>query len=64
MNENLGAANTIRFLSMYNTGKLDYMQIREDLFKNMSERQVFEEAAVFWERKEAESLVLKEKRST
>ena len=64
LNENLGAANTIRFLSMYNTGKLDYMQIREDLFKNMSARQVFEEAAVFWERKEAESLVLKEKRST
>jgi hypothetical protein len=64
LNENLGAANTIRFLSMYNTGKLDYMQIREDLFKNMSARQVFEEAAIFWERREAESLTLKEKRST
>jgi len=37
---------------MYNTGKLDYMQIREDLFKDMSARQVFEEAADFWERRE------------
>ncbi len=53
LNENLGAANTIRFLSMYNTGRQDYMQIRKDLFKDMSARQVFEDAADFWERSES-----------
>jgi hypothetical protein len=51
LNKTLGAANTIRFLSMYNTGKLDYMQIRGDMFKDMSARQVFEEAADFWEQR-------------
>jgi len=48
LNETLGAANTIRFLSMYNTGRQDYMEIRNELFKDMSARQVFEEAADFW----------------
>ncbi len=52
LNETLGAANTIRFLSMYNTGKQDYMQIKEELFKDKSARQVFEEASDFWERRE------------
>jgi hypothetical protein len=51
LNKTLGAANTIRFLSMYNTGKQDYMEIRDELFKDMSARQVFEEAADFWERR-------------
>jgi len=50
LNETLGAANTIRFLSMYNTGRQDYMEIRDELFKEMSARKVFEEAADFWER--------------
>jgi len=49
LNETLGAANTIRFLSMYNTGKQDYLQIRDELFKDMSANQVFEEAADFWQ---------------
>jgi hypothetical protein len=49
LNETLGAANTIRFLSMYNTGKLDYMQIREELFKGLSAKQVYEQAVDFWE---------------
>jgi len=49
LNETLGAANTIRFLSMYNTGKQDYLQIRDELFKDMSAKQVFEEAADFWQ---------------
>ena len=51
LNKTLGAANTIRFLSMYNTGKQDYMQIRDELFRDKSARQVFEEAADFWERR-------------
>ena len=50
LNEALGAANTIRFLSMYNTGRQDYMEIRDELFKEMSARKVFEEASDFWER--------------
>ena len=33
LNENLGAANTVRFLSMHNTGKLNYMQIRDEWSK-------------------------------
>ena len=49
LNKTLGAANTIRFLSMYNTGRQDYMEIRDELFKDMSAKQVFEEAADFWE---------------
>jgi hypothetical protein len=49
LNETLGAANTIRFLSMYNTGKQDYLQIRDELFKDMSAKEVFEEAADFWQ---------------
>jgi len=49
LNETLGAANTIRFLSMYNTGKQDYLQIRDELFKDMRAKQVFEEAADFWQ---------------
>ena len=51
LNETLGAANTIRFLSMYNTGRQDYMEIRDELFKEMSARQVFEEASDFWKRR-------------
>ena len=51
LNETLGAANTIRFLSMYNTGRQDYMEIRDELFKEMSARKVFEEAVDFWERR-------------
>ncbi len=49
LNKTLGAVNTIRFLSMYNTGSQDYMEIRDELFKDMSARQVFEEATDFWE---------------
>jgi len=49
LNETFGAANTIRFLSMYNTGKQDYLQIRDELFKDMRAKQVFEEAADFWQ---------------
>ena len=48
LNKALGAANTIRFLSMYNTGRQDYMEIKDELFKEMSARQVFEEASDFW----------------
>ncbi len=51
LNKTLGAVNTIRFLSMYNTGSQDYMEIRDELFKDMSARQVFEEAADFWEKR-------------
>ena len=51
LNKTLGAANTIRFLSMYNTGRQDYMEIRDELFKDMSAKQDFEEAADFWERR-------------
>ena len=51
LNETLGAANTIRFLSMYNTGRQEYIEIRDELFKDMSARQVFEEAADFWQRR-------------
>lgn len=49
LTRSLGAANTIRFLSLYNIGKQDYMEVREELFKDMSARQVFNEAADFWE---------------
>jgi len=49
LNETLGAANTIRFLSMYNTGRQEYIEIRDELFKDMSAKQVFEEAADFWQ---------------
>lgn len=52
LNKSLGAANTIRFLSLYNMGKQDYMEIRDELFKGMSARQVFNEAADFWKRRE------------
>ena len=52
LNETLGPANTISFLSMYNAGTQDYMAIRDELFKNMSARQVFEEAANFWKSRE------------
>ena len=55
LNKNLGAANTIRFLSLYNMGKQDYMEMRDELFKGMSARQVFNAAADFWEKREAES---------
>lgn len=48
LTRNLGAANTIRFLSLYNIGKQDYMEVRKELFKGMSARQVFNEAADFW----------------
>lgn len=51
LNETLGAANTIRFLSMYNTGRQEYIEIRDELFKDMSARQVFEEAADFWQKR-------------
>ena len=51
LNKSLGAANTIRFLSLYNMGKQDYMEMRDELFKGMSARQVFNEAADFWERR-------------
>ena len=51
LNKALGAANTIRFLSMYNTGNQDYMGIRDELFKEMSAKQVFEEASDFWGRR-------------
>ena len=51
LNETLGAANTIRFLSMYNTGRQDYMEIKDELFKEMSARKVVEEAVDFWERR-------------
>ena len=53
LNETLGAVNTIRFLSMYNTGKQDYLQIRDELFRDKSAKQVFEEAAKFWENRVA-----------
>jgi len=36
---------------MYNTGRQDYMEIRDELFKEMSARKVFEEAVDFWERR-------------
>ena len=51
LNKSLGAANTIRFLSLYNMGKQDYMEMRDELFKGMSARQVFNEAADFWEKR-------------
>ncbi len=53
LNETLGAANTIRFLSMYNTGKQDYLQIRDELFKDKTAKQVFEEAEKFWQSRES-----------
>ena len=53
LNETLGAANTIRFLSMYNTGKQDYLQIKDELFKDKTAKQIFEEAAKFWRGRES-----------
>ncbi len=51
LNKSLGAADTIRFLSLYNIGKQNYMEIRDELFKGMSARQVFNEAADFWQKR-------------
>jgi len=52
LNQKLGPANTVRFLSMYSAGAQDYMAIRDELFKDMSAKQVFEEAAAFWQTRE------------
>jgi hypothetical protein len=52
LNETLGPANTIRFLSLYHEGTQDYMAIRNELFKDMTAKQVFEEAAEFWQDRE------------
>ena len=52
LNETLGPANTVRFLSMYSGGTQDYMAIRDELFIDMSAKQVFEEAAEFWQNRE------------
>lgn len=52
LNETLGPSNTIRFLSLYHEGTQDYMAIRDELFKDMSAKQVFEEAAAFWQNRE------------
>ncbi|HDR14530.1 MAG TPA: hypothetical protein ENN79_03390 [Desulfobacteraceae bacterium] len=49
LNQTLGPANTVRFLRMYSAGTQDYMAIRDELFKDMSAKQVFEEAAAFWQ---------------
>jgi len=37
---------------MYSAGAQDYMAIRDELFKDMSAKQVFDEAAAFWQTRE------------
>lgn len=52
LTKSLGPANTVRFLSMNEQGKQNYTEIKNDLFKNMSAKEVFEEASKFWEKKD------------
>jgi hypothetical protein len=42
--QHLGHANTLRFLSLRNTGHFNYEKIRNDLFKDLSVDEIYNQA--------------------
>ena len=49
LTQQLGHANTLRFLSLHIDYKEDYRKIREELFKDLSVKEIYENAETFWE---------------
>ena len=47
----LGHANTLRFLSLNQASDIDYMTIRHELFEELSAKEVYNNAAEFWQNK-------------
>jgi hypothetical protein len=46
----LGAADTLRFLSRYQSHSSNYEEIRNQLFEGITAKSFFEEAKNFWEK--------------
>ncbi len=51
LTQQLGHANTLRFLSLHINYKEDYLNIRDELFKDLSVKEIYEDAEKFWENK-------------
>ena len=51
LTQHLGHANTLRFLSLHINSNVDYMNIRDELFKGLSVKDIYENAVSFWENK-------------
>ncbi len=49
--QQLGAANTVRFLSFYQPHTEDYLAIQDRLFEGLTTEEVYENAANFWQRR-------------
>lgn len=54
--QQLGAANTVRFLSFYQTHKEDYLAIQDCLFEGLITEKVYDNAADFWQRRTSSEL--------
>jgi hypothetical protein len=48
LTEHLGHANTLRFLSLHQSDKVDYLSLRNQLFEGMTAREIYDNAAEFW----------------
>lgn len=48
LTQQLGTANTMRFLLFYQSRTEDYMEIQDQLFEGLSTQEVYEKAAEFW----------------
>jgi hypothetical protein len=49
LTQHLGHANTLRFLSLNQASNLDYTTIRQELFDGLTAKEVYSDAAEFWQ---------------
>ena len=50
-----GHADTLRFLTLQQTDHVDYLELREHLFTGMSARELYQQAADFWQQRQTTS---------
>ena len=57
LTQHLGHANALRFLSFNQASDVDYMSIRHELFEGLSAKEIYNNAAEFWQNKNNKSEV-------
>ncbi|EDN66733.1 hypothetical protein BGP_5922 [Beggiatoa sp. PS] len=51
LTQHLGHANALRFLSLNQASDVDYMNIRHELFEELSAKEIYNNAAEFWQKR-------------
>lgn len=53
LTEHFGHANTLRFLALQHGDNADYLALRGRLFDDLSAKELYQQAAAFWQQRQS-----------